>query len=163
VLNRESGSVLSHIASFCTFTAYSLAEPWTLIAGGTTVIEKDTCILVDVVIYGRQEHCEEVGDILNTRKVYLQEPDYRDVSLGYKNPHFMDLNAAHPEVNVDLDLLGSSLLQMDVSVQLELSNQQVVTQAHLKRKIAAAFKTTTRAQNLERIAADARVRTTLLP
>jgi hypothetical protein len=161
VLNQESGSILSHIASFCSFTAYSLAEPWTSIADGTTAIGKDTCILTDVVIYGLQEHCEEVGDILNTKKVYLQEPDYRDVGLGYKNPHFMDLNAGHPKVNVDLDLLGSSLLQTDV--QLQLSDEQAVTQAHMKQKIATAFKATTRAQNLERIAADTRVRTNLLP
>jgi hypothetical protein len=163
VLNRESSTVLSDIASFCTFTAYSPVEPWISIADGTTMIEKETCILIDVVIYGRQEHCEEVGYILDTRKVYLQEPDYRDADLGYKNPHFMDLSTVHTGVNMDLDPLSSSLLQTDVGVQLQLSDEQVMTQVLLKQKFAAAFKATTRAQNLKRIAADVRVRTPLLP
>lgn len=163
VLNRESSSVLSHIASFCTFTAYSPVKPWISIVDGTTMIENDTCILIDVVVYGRQEHCEEVGCILDTKKVYLQEPDYRDAGLGYKNPHFMDLSAVHPGANMDLDPLSSSLLQTDVGVQLQLSDEQVMTQALLKQKVAAAFKTMTRAQNLRRIEADIRVRTDLLP
>jgi hypothetical protein len=163
VLNRESSSVLSHIASFCTFTAYSPVEPWTSIADGKTMIEKDTCILIDVVIYSHQEHCEEVGCILDTGKVYLQEPDYRDADLGYKNPHFMDLSTVHPGTNMDLDPLSSSLLQTDVGAQLQLSDEKVMTQALLKQKLAAAFKNMTRAQNLKRIAADIRVCTRLLP
>ncbi|KAH0538029.1 hypothetical protein FGG08_005341 [Glutinoglossum americanum] len=163
VLNRESSSVLSHIASLCTFTAYSRVEPWISIANETTMIGKGTCILIDVVIYGRQEHCEEVGGILDTMKVYLQEPDHRDASLGYQNPHFMDLSAVHLRENTDLNPLGSSLLQTDVDVQPQPSDEQVATQALLKQEVAAVFKAMTRAQNLKRITADVRVRTPLLP
>ncbi len=164
VLNRESSGILSHIASLCTFEAYSVIEPWISITNGTAMIEKDTCILVDVVIYGRREHCQDVSDILDIKRVYLQEPDYRNTHLGYKNPHFMDLSSLHLGSNADLDPLSSYLLQADVNFQqLQISSQQVMTQTLLKQKVAAAFKTMTRAQNLKRITADIRVRTHLLP
>jgi hypothetical protein len=127
VINRESSTVLSQIASYCTFEASCLIEPWTSIAGRATTIEKDTCVLVDIVIYGHQDHCEEVGDILNTRKVYLQEPDYRDMRWSYRNPHFMDLSSIHPGTNMDFDPLRSPPLQTDDvgSQKLQASNEKI--------------------------------------
>lgn len=163
VLNRDTSSILSEIAAFCTLEAYSSSEPWDLIASGTTTIEKNTYILVDIILYGPQMDCHEVGEILTAKKVYLQEPDYWKPGLGYNNPHFLDLSAIHPEAHATLDPSRSSLLQMDVEFHLELSEEQVVTQALLKQKIATAFKNMTRAQNLKRIAADIRIRTPLLP
>jgi len=163
VLNRDTSNILSEIATFCTFEAYSSSGPWALIAGGTTTNEKNTYILVDVILYGRQIDCREVGEILTAKRVYLQEPDYWQPGLGYNNPHFLDLSAVHPEAHTTLDPLRSSLLQMDVKIQSELSEAQAATHALLKQKIAMAFKNMTRAQNLKRIAADIRIRTLLLP
>ena len=164
VLNHESSSVLTQVSSFCTFEAYSFVDHWIDISNRTMMIEKDTCILVDVVIYGCRDRCKEVGDILDSRNVYLQEPDYRDTRLGYLNPHFMDWSSFQTGTIQDLDPLTSSLLQKDVDSQyLQPSNYQLMTQSILKQKIAAVFKTTTRAQSLKRIAADTRVQTHLLP
>ena len=164
VLNHESSSILTQISSFCTFEAYSFVDHWTNISNRTMAIEKDTCILVDMIIYGCRDHCQEVGGILDSRNVYLQEPDYRDTRLGYLNPHFMDWNSFQTETVQDLDPLSSSLLQTGVDSQyLQPSNDEVMTQSILRQKIAAVFKTMTRAQNLKRVVADTRIRTQLLP
>jgi hypothetical protein len=164
VINQESAAVLSQITSLCTYEATCLIEPWAAISSGTTTIDKEACILVDLVIYGHQEHCDEVGDLLNSRKVYLQEPDYRDTDCGYRNPHFLNWNYNHPAINTDLDPLRSSLLQTDpIFQQQENPNGKVMTQPLLKEKVAAVFKMMTRAQNLKRIAADTtKIHTSLL-
>jgi hypothetical protein len=165
VINRESSTVLSQIAMFCTFEASCLIDPWTPFSSGTTTIDKDTCILVDIIIYGHPKHCDEVGDILSARKTYLQEPDYRKTSCGYKNPHFLDLNSNHPVADMDRDPLRTSLLQTELGLQQqEASNAKVLTQSLLKQKLAAVFKTMTRSQNLNRVTADTnRVHTDLKP
>jgi len=165
VVNRECSTVLSQIATFCTFEACCLTDPWKPISKETTTINKDTCILVDIIIYGHPRYCDEVGDILNIRKIYLQEPDYRDTRYGYKNPHFLDLNSNYPGADVDLDPSRFSLLQTDLQFQqLESSNEKVLTQSLLKEKLAAVFKTMTRSQNLKRVIVDTnRVHTLLKP
>jgi hypothetical protein len=165
VVNRESSTILSQIATFCIFEASSLIDPWTPISSGTTTIDKDTCILVDIIIYGHPKHCDEVGDILSARKTYLQEPDYRDTSCGYKNPHFLDLNSDHHVADMDRDPLRISLLQTELVLQpREALNAKVLTQSLLKQKLAAVFKTMTRSQNLKRVTADtSRVHTDLKP
>jgi hypothetical protein len=165
VINRESSTVLSQIATFCTFEASCLMDPWISISSGTTAIDKNTCILVDIIIYGHPKHCDEVGDILSARKTYLQEPDYRDTLCGYKNPHFLDLNSNHPVAVMDHDSLRFSLLQSELGLQQqEASNAKVLTQSLLKQKLATVFKTMTRSQNLKRVTADTnRVHTDLKP
>jgi hypothetical protein len=165
VINRESSTVLSQIATFCTFEASCLIDPWTPISNGTTTIDKDTCVLVDIIIYGHPNHCDEVGDILSSRKTYLQEPDYRDTLCGYKNPHFLDLNSNHPVADMDPDPLRISLLQTELGLQpREASNAKVSTQSLLKQKLETVFKTMTRSQNLKRVTADTnRVHTDLKP
>jgi hypothetical protein len=167
VLNQDSSSVLAQISSFCTFEAYSFVEHWTNISNRATVaekVQKDAYILVDVVIYGSQNHCQKIGDILDSRNVYLQEPDYRDTRLGYLNPHFIDWSSPPIEEIQDLDPLTSSLMQTGLDFQyLQPANDQVITRSFLEQKIAAAFKTMTRAQNLKRIERDSSIRTRLLP
>ena len=165
VINRECSTVLSQIATFCTFEASCLTEPWNPISNGTTTINKDTCILVDIIIYGHPKHCDEVGDILGIKKIYLQQPDYRDTRYGYKNPHFLDLNSNRPGADMDLHPLRFSLLQADFKFQeLESSNEKVLTLSLLKQKLAVVFKTMTRSQNLKRVIADTnRVHTNLKP
>lgn len=163
VLNRDASSILSEIAAVCKFEAYSPSKPWALITDGTAIMEKNTYILVDIILYGPQVHCREVGEILTAKKVYLQEPDYWQPGLDYNNPHFLDLSAVRSEAHTTLDPLRSSLLQLDVGSQTELLEEQATTQALLKQKIATAFKNMTRAQNLKRITADIRIRTPLLP
>ncbi|KAE9372536.1 hypothetical protein N431DRAFT_375776 [Stipitochalara longipes BDJ] len=165
VVNRDSSTVFSQIATFCTFEASCSIDLWASIPSGTTTIDKDTFILVDINIYGDLKHCDEVGDILSTRKVYLQEPDYRDSRCGYKNPHFLDLNSNYPSTDMDVDPLGSSLLQRDLDFQQPGdSNKKVLAQSLLKEKLAVVFKSMTRSQNLKRITADTnRVHTNLKP
>jgi hypothetical protein len=165
VLNRECSTVLSQIATFCSFEASCLTEPWKLISKGTTTINKDTCILVDIIIYGHLKHCDEVGDILSRKKIYLQEPDYRDTRYGYKNPHFLDLNSNCPGAHMDLDPSRFPLLQTGLQFQqLESAKEKVLTQSLLKQKLAAVFKTMTRSQNLKRVIVDTnRVHTILKP
>jgi hypothetical protein len=165
VINRESSTVLSQIAMFCTFEASCLIDPWTPISSGTTTIDKDTCVLVDIIIYGHPKNCDEVGDILSARKMYLQEPDYRKTLCGYKNPHFLDLNSNHPVADMDRDPLRISLLQTELGLQQqEASNAKALTQSLLKQKLAAVFKTMTRSQNLKGVTADTnRVHTDLKP
>jgi hypothetical protein len=165
VVNRECSTVLSQIATFCTFEASCLTEPWNPISKGTTTIDKDTCILMDIIIYGHPKHCDEVGDILSMKKIYLQEPDYRDTRYGYKNPHFLDMSSNYPGADMDLDPSRFSLLQADYQFQqLEAPNEKVLTQSLLKQKLAVVFKTMTRSQNLKRVIADTnRVHTSLKP
>jgi hypothetical protein len=162
VLNRETSNALSEIVTFCTFEAYSTSNSWTSFLGGIYTDEKSNYVLVDIVLYGPPEQCIEVGDILNGKKVYLQEPDYWQPGLKYMNPHFLDLDAVQPDSHSNTDPLSSSLLQMGISFQSSLSEEQATNQKLLKQKIAAAFKGMTRAQNLKRITADIRIRTPLL-
>jgi hypothetical protein len=161
VLNRDTGKTLSKIASVCTFAAYSPPEPWAAIIDQRTIIEKNTFILVDIVLYGLSTKCLEVGDILTTDKVYLQEPDYWRPELKYHNPHFLDLNEAHLEVSSAGDQSSPSLWQIDFGFQPEGPEESPIIETPLKQKIAAAFKNTTRAGCLKRIAADIRISTPL--
>jgi hypothetical protein len=161
VLNQEANRVLSEIASFCTFSSYSTTEHWGSVVDGTSKGEKNTCIFVDLVIYGDQENSDKVGSILDSNGVYLQDPDYRDLRLVYKNPHFMELEI-DMKTHTDLDISKLSFSQADTGVEIQFSTEQATTQTLLKQRITAAFKTMTRAQTLKRITANMRVRTQLL-
>lgn len=163
VLNRDAGETLSQISSKCLFSAYSPVGDWTSINSQTTTDKKESSILVDVVIYGLKVNCESVGDILNDRKMYLQEPDFRDQRLGYKNPHFIDFGVIDVKRSTILDPLDASLHQLDLPNNFALPDQHAAaSRGAMRQKITAAFKTSTRAKNLKQIAADIRVRTPLL-
>ncbi|TVY44221.1 DNA repair protein [Lachnellula occidentalis] len=162
VLNQESYKVLSQIASVCTFAAYSPVETWTLVLNTTSKFDNPALILVDVVVYGTEDCLEEIGSILDAHRVFLQEPDYRDASLAYQNPHFMDLTPVR-ERSVDLSPSNTAQALEDIiSIRPQASAEQVMNSSILKQTIAAVFKTTTRARNLGRIAADVKVHTPLL-
>jgi hypothetical protein len=153
--------VLSKIASFCTFEAYSSPEHWTPIFDRTATIEKNTFILVDISLYGLPMHCLEVGGVLTNEKVYLQEPDYLRPGFNYRNPHFLDLSEVHPEEKVTVGPSDSLFIGADFGIHLEAPEDLGTIQTPLKQKITTAFKNTTRAENLRRIAADIRISTPL--
>ena len=154
--------MLSDLEGFCTFEAYSSSAEWDSIANGETSIEKQTFLLADVIIYGPKRCLQDVGMLLGDKKVFLQEPDYRDPNLGYINPHILDLSAVHPEPQSELSQSRPSL-QLDAGFQSDISWQVATPQSLLKDRIAMAFKHMSRAQNLKRIAADIRIRTSLKP
>jgi hypothetical protein len=161
VLNKGDTAILSEIAHFCTFEAYSASAQWTPLANGITAIDKTTFLLVDVILYGPKRCLQDVGNILDEKKVFLQEPDYHDANLDYINPHLLDLSSVHPDPQIDLIQSRFSFLQSGVDFQDDLFGQIATPQSLLKESIATAFKNTTRAQNLKRIPADIRVRTSL--
>jgi hypothetical protein len=160
VLNKGHTEILSELASFCTFEAYSSSRDWDLVANGETSIEKQTFLLADVILYGPKRCLHEIGSLLNDKKVFLQEPDYRDPNLGYINPHILDLTAVYSEGHVEVDSM-SSFLHLGTGLQNELSWQVAAPQSLLKDRIEMAFKNMTRAQNLKRIPADIRILTIL--
>lgn len=159
-LNKDIGGTLSYVSNLCTFEAYSSSVEWSSIANGTSTINDSTHALVDIIFYGKAKNCEDVGRTLDQKKIFLQEPDYRDPDFGYKNPHILDLDAIYPNVEGDLDHSRSALLQLDLNFSDERMNETTTSQT-LKQKIATAFKGTSRAQNLERIKADPRIHTEL--
>jgi hypothetical protein len=161
VLNKGDTSILSELAGSCTFEAYSSSTQLNLIANETTIVEKNTFMLIDIVIYGPKRSAQEVGQLLDVKKVFLQEPDYWDLNLDYSNPHLLDLSSVYPEVQTDLEQSRSSFFDFDVQFQDDLSEQLATPQSLLKERIATAFKNMTRAQNLNRISADIRIRTSL--
>jgi hypothetical protein len=163
VLNKGHTDILSELAGFCSFEAYSFAAEWDSISSGDTSIGKQNFLLADLLIYGSKEHLQEVGKILDHKKVFLQEPDYRNPNLDYINPHILDLSAVHPEPGCEVDRSSSPFLQLDTGSQDELSWQAATPQALLKDRIATAFRNTTRARSLKRIAADIRINTHLKP
>jgi len=160
ILNQEANRVLSEITLFCTFSAYSSTEQWDSV-DETSKAEKNTYVFIDLVVYGDQDISDKVGGILDSNKVFLQDPDHRNLSLVYENPHFMDLEV-DPNMHTGLDVSMLSFSQADTGIQLQFSAEQATTQKLLKQKINSAFKTMTRAQNLKRTAANMRVRTPLL-
>ncbi|CZR56386.1 uncharacterized protein PAC_06274 [Phialocephala subalpina] len=162
VLNRQSSSILAQIPSSCTFEAYVSAASWVSSISRGITIDKDICIEVDMIVYGPRKTCQEAGDILQLRGVHLQEPDYYDLPLAYENPHFIDLSAIQGDLSPGLDPLDSSLFHPNFQ-ELQISNERTLTEAHMKQKVATAFKSTTRSQNLRRLAAPMGIRTTLLP
>lgn len=165
VINRESSAVISQIVMYCTLEASCLTDNWSSFSNERTSSGSETCNLVDIIIYGHPKHCDEVGDILNAKKIYLQEPDYRDTRYGYKNPHFLELNPNHPVPDMDANSLKLPLLSADLDYQqLEPSNEKVSAQTLLKQKLAIVFNSMTRSQNLKRVTADTnRVHTILKP
>jgi hypothetical protein len=160
VFNREAGNILSDIEGLCQFEAYSSSKSWTPILNQTAPVEKNAFILIDIVLYGENEHCVEVGKRLAKKKVYLQEPDYWKSGFGYDNPHFLNLSGPHLTVSTTTNLSQLSNLQLDFSFQNDLP--QNTTRTFLKQKIATAFKNMTRAKNLKRITACVRICTPLL-
>lgn len=161
VLNQDASKIISELAAFCTFEAYSSRQLWTSIIDQTTKIEKKTYVLIDVILYGQPEHFQEIGEYLTSKKVYLQEPDYWQPGLRYKNPHFLDLSDVAKAVDSTLDLSTISFLQQETGLQLEPPEEFTPNRGILKQKIAAAFQNTTRAKNLNRIEADSRITTPL--
>lgn len=161
VLNKGHTEILSELTPFCTFEAYSSSADWDLIANGGASIDKQTFLLTDVVLYGPKRSLEEVGKLLDDKKVFLQEPDYRDPNLGYINPHILDLSAVYPEPHGEVDSMSSFLLE--TGLQNELAWQIAPPQSLARDRIATAFKNMTRARNLKRIAAGIRIRTILKP
>lgn len=160
VLNKGHAEILSALTPFCTFEAYSFSTEWDAVASGEISIDKQTSLLADVILYGPKRCLDQVGKLLDDKKVFLQEPDYCDPNLGYINPHIFDWTAGHLEP-LDEGVSMSSFLQLDAGLQNELSWQVATPQSLLKDRIATAFRNMTRAQNLKRIAADIRIRTSL--
>lgn len=164
VVNRESSSIISEIAPYCTFEVYSPVDPWALAIGGAATAEKDNYILVPMNLYGYPENMQKVGDILDSRKVYLQEPDFRNMDLDYKNPHFIDLRSMTLATGSDSTPLVPALLHVDFDVQhQEALDERRNKHISLNQKVASAFNSTTRAQTLKRISADSKILTELQP
>jgi hypothetical protein len=163
VLNKRDNTLLSEIAQFCYFEAYSSSTEWTSIANEIAAIEKNTFVEVDLVLYGAKKCLQDIGKILDDKKMFLQEPDYWDLSVDYINPHLLDLSSVHPESQADLEQARSSFMQLDMDFQGDMFGQITTPQLLLKERIATAFKNMTRAQNLKQITADVRVRTSLKP
>ena len=163
VLNKGDTSILAEIAGNCTFEVYSSSAQWISIANETTTVEKNTFILVDILIYGPRRCVQEVGQLLDGKKVFLQEPDYWNFDLDYSNPHLLDLSSVDLEPQADLGESRSSFFQLDVEFQDHFADEMATPQSLLKERIATAFKNMTRAQNLKRISADIRIQTNLKP
>ena len=161
VFNDEVSTTLKELSTVCTFEAYSLSTQWASIANGATAIEKDTHILVDVVLYGPKDCVGDVGKLLDAKRVYLQEPDYWEPGVDYRNPHFLDLSNVDGGPQANFEASMSSFLQIDAGVHDDLSDDLETAQALLKEKIAIAFKNTTRAKTLKRISAHIRILTPL--
>jgi hypothetical protein len=163
VLNKGDTTILSELAGNCTFEVYSSSGQWISIANETTTVEKNTFILVDILIYGPRRCGQDVGQLLDGKKVFLQEPDYWNFDLDYSNPHLLDLSSVDPEPQADLGESRSSFFQLDVEFQDHFADEMASPQSLLKERIATAFKNMTRAQNLKRISADIRIQTNLKP
>jgi len=161
VLNKDIMGILATLATDCTFEAYSPAKQWATIIDGTDQVDNNATQFVDIIIYGKHGNLEEVSEALTARKVYLQEPDYWEPGLPYINPHFLDLSAVEPEMNADERLEITRLSHHSIGFEAETSEEQAVSQALLKERVSAAFRSATRAHNLQRIAADARIQTKL--
>lgn len=161
VLNQESTTILSKLGEFCTFEAYSHRESWDSILSQKVKIEKKTCVLVDVIIYGKQEQHHDVGEYLTQKKVYLQEPDYWQPGLNYNNPHFLDLSGVIPDTTMISNSTATSFFDLDIESPLENSGEEMNTKGLLKQRIATAFKNLTRGKTLKRIEADVRIITPL--
>jgi SNF2 family DNA or RNA helicase len=110
-----------------------------------------------------QENAHEVGQYLNDKKVYLQEPDYWDFNFDYSNPHLLDLSCVALESQTGLEESRSSFFELDIEFQDYASDQMATPQSILKERIATAFKNMTRAHNLKRTTADIRNQTILKP
>jgi SWI/SNF-related matrix-associated actin-dependent regulator of chromatin subfamily A3 len=163
ILNREASEVLLELEEICYFEASSFSQPWTSILNRFTAINNNTVVYVDIILYGQREDCDEVGEILTARKLYLQEPDYWDPALDYHNPHFLDLSGVHLEARAISDSSNSFHLQFDLGFQFQRPEGSAREQTLWKQKISTAFKSMTRAKTLKRIAADTRICTPLLP
>jgi hypothetical protein len=163
VVNKQESNILLQLAHrLCFFEAYSATDTWASVSDGKTVIEKDTYELVDIIIYGPNQTAEEIGTFLDSEGIFLQEPDYQDISYGYNNPHFLDLNVDHAGLDKQTNIPEPMPVQALDGLSTKNLNDELSSRALLKKKLETAFTRTTRAQNLHCIKVDGgRVRTPL--
>lgn len=57
--------------------------------GGKKAKKKTSQSLVNAIIYGPEELCEEVGKYLTKCGIFLQDPLQNDRDVIYKNPHIL--------------------------------------------------------------------------
>ncbi|TVY78219.1 DNA repair protein RAD5A [Lachnellula suecica] len=154
VLNEEVAGVLRNISlmSSCRFEPYLEAAEWETVLESLTNPEKNTYFPVDVVLYGPKAARDGVGILLSNARIYLQHPCYEEPDTEYDNPHFLKLSS-----------LTSALEPGDTIVLGSEPVEEITTTSQLRRRMATIYDSLTRSTKLERIEADIRVTTKLLP
>lgn len=168
VLNEEAARVLRDISglSSCRFDAYLELEEWALLQESLCKTEKHYFFPIDIVLYGSKSIRDGIGTLLSDRKIYLQHPCYAKPDTDYDNPHFLKLNGLSSALDSSLSFnskSGNQTVSEDVFVFETKPVDELTTQSQLRQRMATVYDSLTRSKKLERIEADIRITTKLLP
>ncbi|KPM46104.1 hypothetical protein AK830_g425 [Neonectria ditissima] len=109
----------------------------------------DAIVQVDINIYGPSSQGTRIGEILTKDKVWLQRPDYYNKQFLYVNPHVIRF----PELE------GSARLE---ELENEAAGLERRTNTDVMQLVAEVQQSTHRAEGLERVTGDGRLKTELL-
>jgi SWI/SNF-related matrix-associated actin-dependent regulator of chromatin subfamily A3 len=105
----------------------------------------------NINIYGPESLCQEVGDALSTKRVYLQRPDHQRPGTVYNNPHFLKVP--------DIQLLPQELIPVQNSARKTTTTDKG---DDFRKTIANVYSGLKRGKGLNRVKRDRRIITPLL-
>ncbi|TVY27092.1 DNA repair protein RAD5A [Lachnellula hyalina] len=167
VLNEGVAKVLRDISALsnCRFDAYLEFEEWRSLLESLCKSEKHNFFPIDIIIYGSKSIRTGIGTLLSDSKIYLQHPCYEEPDTDYDNPHFLKLDGLSSALQSSSGSLesGKQIISKDILGFNNKPVDELTTQSQLRRRMATVYDSLTRSKKLERIEADIRITTELLP
>jgi SWI/SNF-related matrix-associated actin-dependent regulator of chromatin subfamily A3 len=89
VLNTQASRALSELdrQSLVSYNVYVAAAEWTAKVRSFRHTRKSICLDIEIHFYGSSSNSASVGKILSDNRLFLQQPDFLDSPVPYKNPH----------------------------------------------------------------------------
>lgn len=141
-------------------------EDWDRLVENKNKTDKNSYLLIDIVLYGPKENRSDVGKLLSTARTYLQHPCYQEAGTSYDNPHFLKLEALVPSsqpMQTSTPPLTTTQNDFNVFEFINMPAEEEPSPSQICRKVATVLNSLTRSKNLKRIEADIRIKTKLLP
>jgi hypothetical protein len=168
-MNQETTKVLQALSGLdsCRFDAYLTTVARDDVLKKKAKTEKNTFLLVDIVIYGPKPIRNSIDCLMSSARIYLQHPCYREPNTEYDNPHFLNVT----DLVTGSDALTSTnsrartplTVSEDVRMLARESEEEVRTQAQFQKRVATVFGSLTRFKTLKRLEADVKITTSLYP
>lgn len=111
----------------------------------------EAIVQVSINIYGPKERAEEVGDKLSNDRQWLQKPDFSKPQYPYSNPHKLRF----PEID-------NRMVEEEIRKEVSTMAKPRAEEERVQRLVAQVHQALTRANELDNMAGDQRLKTDLL-
>ncbi|KAK5653816.1 hypothetical protein OQA88_7974 [Cercophora sp. LCS_1] len=111
----------------------------------------EAIVQVNINIYGPRERAKEVGDRLSDKRQWLQKPDFYNKKYPYDNPHVLHF----PE-------LEGHMIEEEIRQDVSARAKPRADEERVKKLVAQVEGALSRAADLETMAGDQGLKTTLL-